>query len=172
MPVGKRGADVPFAPPDWVWQLGTSTYNPTHEWDQLLQGYKDWHIRGAHFPAGKGQSPDYKNWGVTLPSIAMSLKRYDQANDGGVIARDAEEYWGGIILAGAAAICRMRAERYIAEAESAIVFELPSKNIIRKALRYAAKCNITKCPLFYYTKLPNIPVVSAAIINQIKETSQ
>ena len=163
---------MPFAPPNWVWQLGTGTYNPNHEWDCPLRGYTDWHTRGAHFPAGKGQGPDYKNWGVTLPSIAMSLKRYDQANDGDAIARDAEEYWEGIILAGAAIICRMRAERYIAEAESAIIFELPSKNIIRKALRYVTKCNITKCPLFYHTKLPDIPAVSATIINQIKETSQ
>ena len=159
MPVGKRGADVPFAPPDWVWQLGTGTYNPNHEWDCLLKKYHSWHLKGAQFPAGKGQSCDAKNWGVTLPSIAMSLKRYDQANHGGVVVRDAEEYWAAIIAAGAAMICRMRAERYVAEAHAAVMFDLPSKNIIRKATRYIEKAKITKCPRFYLDKLPDIPAL-------------
>ena len=160
MPRGSRGADVPLKPPNWVWQLATGLYVPNHEWDMLLKGYKNWHLEGARFGAGKGQGPDAKNFGVTLPSVAMSLLRYDQANCGGVVVRNPETYWAGVILAGAAVICRMRADRYVAEAESAVEFGLPSKNIVRKALRYVSKCGVTKCPAFYYDKLPAIPLAT------------
>ena len=82
---GTRRGDTPVSPPDWVWQLPTGEYVPTHEWDMLLKGYENWHIVGASFINGKGQGPDYKNWGVTLPSVAMSLRRFDEGNSGGVV---------------------------------------------------------------------------------------
>ena len=85
---GTRSGNTPLSPPDWVWQLQTGEYVPTHEWDMLLKGYENWHIVGASFISGKGQGPDYKNWGVTLPSVAMSLRRFDEGNSGGVVERD------------------------------------------------------------------------------------
>jgi hypothetical protein len=158
MATGKRGADVPLRPPDWVWELCDGTYKPEHEWDELLRGYQTWHETGARFGAGKGQSPDYKNWGVTLPSVAMSLRRYDEAHSGGVVRRDAKTYWTAVILASAAVVCRMRAARFVTEADAAIAFELPkAKTLLRRASRYVEKSAITKCPRFYADKLPPMP---------------
>ena len=156
---GKRTADVPMQPPEWVWELAKGTYVPDKEWNVLLKGYETWHTTGARFGSGKGQGVDYKNFGVTLPSVAMSLRRFDEANSGAVVPRDAETYWTAIIMAGAAAICRLRAQRYVSEMEAAMSFGLPSTNITKKAQRYVAKSHITQCPKFYFDKLPEIPVV-------------
>jgi len=157
MAKGKRTADVPLLPPEWVWQLAQGTYKPEHEWNVLLKGYETWHTTGARFGAGKGQGPDPKNFGVTLPSVAMSLRRYDEANSGCVVSREPEVYWKAVIMASVAVICRMRAARYAAEAEAAIVFGLPSNVIVKRANRYIAKSKITPCPKFYHNKLPEIP---------------
>lgn len=158
MAKGKRGANAPLEPPEWVWQLPRGTYKPEHEWDMLLIGYDTWHVAGAKVPGGKGQSPDYKNWGVTLPSVALSLRRYDEAHNGGVVPRDPLPYWTAVIMAGAAVICRLRAIRYITEAEAAVTFDLPDKDKkIKRAKRYFARCEITRCPRFYVDKLPAMP---------------
>lgn len=158
MPKGKRTDEYPLAPPEWVWDLATGEYTPSKEWDMLLIGYEKWHINGAKVPSGKGQSPDYKNWGVTLPVVALSLRRYDEAHSGGVVPRNAEAYWNAVIMAGAAVICRMRAIRYIAEADAAVMFDLPDKKKkIRRATRYYKRSFLTKCPKFYLDKLPELP---------------
>lgn len=155
---GTRSANTPLSPPDWVWKLPTGEYVPTHEWDMLLKGYENWHIVGASFIKGKGQGPDYKNWGVTLPSVAMSLRRFDEANSGGVVERDPDVYWGAVIAASAAVICRMRAIRYVTEAKAAVAFGLgDAATKVRRAQRYISKCKHTRCPRFYVNRLPSIP---------------
>ena len=150
-------------PPDWVWELAHGTYVPDKEWNVLLKGYQTWHEKGARFPSGKGQSPDYKNYGVTLPSVAMALRRYDEANSGGVVPRTPDSYWTAIIMASVAVVSRMRAERYVAEAEAAIEFDMATKTIIRRAKRYVAISKATRCPRFYVDKLPEIPSLDKII---------
>lgn len=150
----------PLAPPDWVWELSKATYVPDMEWNMLLRGYESWHLTGAKFSDGKGQGADYKNYGVTLPSVAMSLRRYDEGVSGSVRPRSAEVYWNAVIQASVAVVCRMRAQRYCTEASAAIAFGLPeATKLHRRAKRYVSKCHLTKCPRFYADKLPEIPSV-------------
>lgn len=148
----------PLSPPKWVWELAEGTYRPTMEWNVLLKGYENWHEKGAKFPAGKGQSPDYKNYGVTLPSVAMSLRRYDEAHSGFVVVREPEAYWNAVIQASVAVVCRLRAEKHFAEAQASLEFDLEdSKKKVRRARRYIGMCHATRCPRFYVDKLPSIP---------------
>lgn len=170
MAKGERGAGVPLKPPEWVWELLSGQYKPGKEWDCLLQGYEDWHRDGAKFGAGKGQSPDYKNWGVTLPSVAMSLRRWDEAKNGDVIHRDPSSYWQMVIKAGAAVVCRMRSNRYMAEADAAVQFEQDdARKLVRRAMRYYKKCDITLAPEFYVNNLPKLDQPSEAVLGYYKE---
>ena len=146
--------------PAWVWTLHDGTYKPSMEWDMLLQGYERWHETGATFPEGKGQSPDYKNWGVTLPSVAMALRRYDEANCGGVVPREREPYWNAVTLASAAVMARMRARRAATEAQTAAEFGLPDAAAKReKAIRAIRKAAKAICPRFYVRNLGELPVI-------------
>ena len=147
--------DIGVTTPKWIWLLKSGAYVPLHEWDVLLTGYQNWHKTGASFPAGKGQSPDYKNWGVTLPSVALSLRRFDEANTGSVVERDAETYWSAIILASAAVMARMRAARAVTEAKTAVEFQLPdATKLVKRAQRSLNVARRLKCPRFYANKLP------------------
>ena len=67
------------------------------------------------------QGPDYKNWGVTLPSVIYPSRRFDEANSNGVGARSRGILGCGRV-ASAAIICRTRAIRYVTEAKSAVAF--------------------------------------------------
>ena len=147
-------ANEPMKPPKWTARLIDGTYVPEHEWDCLLIGYETWHETGARFGVGKGQSPDAQNWGVTIPSVALALRRHDEAWNGGKAApRTREAYWGGVIAAACAAMCRMRRRRAEALADAAEALGLPDAAAKRrKAEVYASIDAATKCPKYYVAR--------------------